>query len=367
MLSGFTVGITADRRWEEQAALLDRRGATVLHGPTIKTLPHGADEQLRGATEQVIASPPPVLIANTGLGIRSWFSAAETWNLGEPLAAALASTRIYARGPKASGAVHSLGLDVFARAASERLSEAVDQALDGLERGATVAVQVDGSGGSPELARLEEAGMTVITIPVYEWRLPDDHRPALRLTDAVISGRVHAVTFTAGPAIRNWFAIAADHGLDGDLRGALNGGGVVVGCVGPVCAEAATACGLDEAQFAMPAAWRLGPLIRAVADRLVQRALTLTLGGHRLVVAGNAVTIDDEPILVTETEVQVLAMLASRPNVVVAKSELLQGVWRDEAADPHVVEVAVARLRRRLGAHGSAICSVHRRGYVLRT
>jgi uroporphyrinogen-III synthase len=38
-LTGFTVGVTADRRWNEQAALFERRGATVLHGPTIRTLP----------------------------------------------------------------------------------------------------------------------------------------------------------------------------------------------------------------------------------------------------------------------------------------------------------------------------------------
>ena len=53
-LAGYAVGITADRRWEEQAELLARRGATVLHGPTIKTLPLGSAEDLRRATEQVI-------------------------------------------------------------------------------------------------------------------------------------------------------------------------------------------------------------------------------------------------------------------------------------------------------------------------
>jgi DNA-binding response OmpR family regulator len=42
-------------------------------------------------------------------------------------------------------------------------------------------------------------------------------------------------------------------------------------------------------------------------------------------------------------------------------------VWRDETNDPHLVEVTVARLRRRLGPHGVAVASVHRRGYTLRT
>jgi DNA-binding winged helix-turn-helix (wHTH) protein len=42
-------------------------------------------------------------------------------------------------------------------------------------------------------------------------------------------------------------------------------------------------------------------------------------------------------------------------------------VWGDRSTDPHVVEVAIGRLRQRLGDHGSSIASVYRRGYALRT
>jgi DNA-binding winged helix-turn-helix (wHTH) protein len=38
-------------------------------------------------------------------------------------------------------------------------------------------------------------------------------------------------------------------------------------------------------------------------------------------------------------------------------------VWRDPTADPHVVEVAVARLRKRLQPVGLTLEAVHRRGY----
>src|SRR5215210_312678 len=130
-LRGYAVGITADRRWVEQAALFERRGAGVVHAPSIRTLPLGSDSGLRAATDEVIARRPAVLIANTGLGIRSWLSAAETWGLGEQLLGALRTARIHARGPKASGAVHSAGLEVASRAQTERLSEAVDVAIAG--------------------------------------------------------------------------------------------------------------------------------------------------------------------------------------------------------------------------------------------
>ena len=72
VLDGFTIGVTADRRWEEQASLFERRGATVQHGPTIRTLALGGEARLQQATAEVVASPPGFLIANTGIGIRSW-------------------------------------------------------------------------------------------------------------------------------------------------------------------------------------------------------------------------------------------------------------------------------------------------------
>src|SRR5918995_1252924 len=159
MLRGFTIGITADRRWDEQASLFERRGATVVHAPTIRTLPLGSDEHLKAATAAVIARPPDVLIANTGLGIRSWVGAAESWGVDGDLLDALSKTKTFARGPKASGAIHSLGLDVAARAPSERLSEAVDLALEHLGPGTMAAIQLDGSGTtSPEVERLRTSG-----------------------------------------------------------------------------------------------------------------------------------------------------------------------------------------------------------------
>ena len=48
-----------------------------------------------------------------------------------------------------------------------------------------------------------------------------------------------------------------------------------------------------------------------------------------------------------------------------SKGELLAGVWPDGDADQHAVEVAIARLRRRLGAHGHLLETVFRRGYRL--
>jgi uroporphyrinogen-III synthase len=271
LLAGFTVGITADRRWDEQAALFERRGASVMHGRTIRTLALGDDPTLRRVTEGVISRPPEVLIANTGIGIRSWFANADAWGLGPSLESALRATRIYARGPKASAAIHSAGLSVVARARTERLSEIVGVVLESLVPGDQVVVQLDGGQDSEEIERLRHVGSEVVTLPVYRWTFPDDTGPAVRLAESVIAGEVQAVTFTAGPAVRNWLTIAADEGMADELRRALTDGSVVVGCVGPVCADAARSEGLQSPHLVQPDSARIGPLVRAVTERLTSR------------------------------------------------------------------------------------------------
>lgn len=366
VLDGFTIGITADRRWEEQASLFQRRGAAILHGPTIRTLPLGAEEELRVATDAVVERPPRFLVANTGIGIRSWLAAAESWGVDDKLRHVLAGVAIYARGPKASAAVHVNGLEVVARGRSERLAEVVDMVLAELVPGDRVALQLDGGPGTPEVARLEAAGAEVVAVPVYDWKLPDDRRPALRLAEAVIAGRVHAVTFTAGPQVRNWIDICADEDFDAALLDALSAGDVVVACVGPVCADAAVAAGIPAERLAVPQIARLGPLVRAVADALVAKTAVVHLGRGELVLAGNVVRVGDERVELSDTEARLLATLAARPGAVLAKEDLLRQVWGDQADDIHVVEVTVGRLRRRLGAHGGAVASVPRRGYALR-
>lgn len=366
MLDGFTIGITADRRWEEQAALFERRGASILHGRTIRTLPLGAEEELRAATDALIARPPNFVVANTGIGIRSWFGAAESWGVDDELRRALGTSAIYARGPKASAAVHTNGLEIVARGRSERLAEAVRMVLDVARPGDRVAVQLDGGPRPSEVDVLRAAGLDVVEVPVYAWQLPDDSRPAVRLAEAVIAGRVHAVTFTAGPQVRNWFAMAAEHDLDVALLEALSAGDIVVGCVGPVCADTAAASGIPRDSMVVPSIARMGPLVRAVADALSLRTATVEVLAGALVLAGTVVRVGDDRVELTDTEARLLATLAARPGAVHAKEDLLRSVWGEGADDTHVVEVTVGRLRRRLGAHGASIAAVPRRGYALR-
>jgi uroporphyrinogen-III synthase len=359
-LEGLSIGITADRRWQEQATLLERRGAAVQHGPTMTSRYLEQDSVLREATEAVIACPPDYLVANTGIGMRGWLMAAETWGLLDALVGALAGARVLARGPKAAAVVQQHGLDVWARAVTERLDELqtvlADEPLDGRR----IAVQEHGDSGAAFVETLRGAGAIVVELPVYRWYLPDDLTPARRLVDATCNGRLDAVTFTSAPAVHNLFAIATEQGSGDALRGAFETG-TVAACVGSVCAEAARDAGIAAPLW--PATGRLGLLVRALSDHFKVRGTELRLAGETVRIQGNLVAIGDDKATLTPRERGVLELLVAKPGAVVSRTRFLQHVWGSAAHDPHALEMTVARLRSKLGPCRDALQTVAGRGY----
>lgn len=359
-LAGFTVAVTADRRADEQAELLRRRGAEVLHGPVVRTLPLTDGDALAAATDALLAHPPDVLVALTGLGIRSWFEAADGRGCGDALRDRLAGATIVARGPKAAGALATVGLDAAWRAPGESSLEVLAH-LGGDLLGRRIAVQRDGDDSAPVARALRARGADVVDVPIYRWERPADEGPARSLIGAVADDQVDAVTFTSAAAVTNLFAIAADAGLDDPVRDALRGPVLPV-CVGPVSAARLAAQGVDRRVH--PARWRLGPMVRCVADALAARRRVVPMAGGPAEVQGTSVAFAGSVVSLSRREAQLLAALVDAGGAVVAKERLARTVW-DAGTDPHVVEVTVARLRRRLGPAGGALQTVPRRGYRL--
>jgi len=261
------VGITADRRWEEQARMFADRGVDVDHAPTMRTIDLTADEALRAITSELAVDPPDYLIVSTGMGMRRWLEAAAGWGLDTALVAGLAAnTRVVARGAKANSAVRGANLDVWWRAPEETMQEIVDHlaAHDDVAR-SRVALQLFDPEGNPSTEIIRAMAGELVEVPVYQWALPYDHGPAQELVRATVAGEVDAVTFTAQPAVHNLFRIAGEVHLREQLVAAFNGG-VVASCVGPVCATAATDEGIATPLWPDPP--RLSPMVRQVVARL---------------------------------------------------------------------------------------------------
>lgn len=367
-LSGFTIAVTADRRREEQAELIERRGGTVLHGPVIRTLPLADEAGLRRATAELIDDHPDVVVLSTALGVRGWFSAAESLGLDDALLDALAHAEILVRGPKAGGAAITAGLVVTWQTPEATYREllahlATRPTTQPSGRPVRLAVQLDGDGSAGLADTLGDLGYDVVAVPVYEWSLPEDLTPAERLIGAVADHAVDAVTFTSAHAVANFAVLAEKLGILEDVIASMNDARLVVACVGPVTAARARTIGVRDP--IEPRHARLGAMVQALATAFTDRVVTIDLEGTSALLQGRLVAVGgDEPIALTDRERAVLEALARRPGAVVSKQALLEQIWEGES-DDHVVEVTVGRLRRRLGPAGEAIETVVRRGYRL--
>jgi uroporphyrinogen-III synthase len=362
-MSGYAVGVTADRRADEQIGMLQRRGAWVVHGRAIRTHPFAVDGPLAAALRKLAAQPPEITVISTGIGVRGIVEAAECIGVAERLVDALAGSLVYARGPKAHGAAVTVGMPVHWSTPSGMSGEILAELQrTGGVKGRRVAVQLDGAESQPLADALADMGAQVVPIPVYRWSLPEDTTPALRLAHAIADRRVDAVTFTARPQIECLCEIAETAGvLDEMRRGFVLG--VMAACVGPVCAEAASVAGFGEP--VVPVRPRLGSMIAMLARALACRSVSFRLGDEQVVLRGRVFEVGEATVQLSERERDLLSALARRPGAVLSKPELLVAAWPQERADEHAVEVAVARLRRRLGEQGHLLETVFRRGYRL--
>ncbi|MGC9536293.1 uroporphyrinogen-III synthase [Streptomyces sp. UG1] len=358
-LAGFTVGVTAARRADELGALLQRRGAAVLHAPALRIVQLADDSELLAATKDIIQRTPDVVVATTAIGFRGWIEAADGWGLGEDLLARLHKAELLARGPKVKGAVRAAGLTEDWSPSSESMAEVLDKLLEEGVDGRRIAVQLHGEPLPGFVESLRAGGAEVLGVPVYRWLPPEDVGPVDRLLDAAVCRGVDAVTFTSAPAAASLLSRAEERGLLPELLAAF-AHDVLPACVGPVTALPLQARGVDTVQ---PERFRLGPLVQLLCQELPGRARALPIAGHRVEIRGHAVLVDGALRPVPPAGMSLLRALSRRPGWVVPRADLLRalpGAGRDE----HAVETAMARLRTALGTP-KLIQTVVKRGYRL--
>lgn len=361
-LAGARIGVTSHRRGEELAASLRRRGATVLHGPTLRGDQPVPPEDLLADTRAVLGEQPRWLVATTGVGMRVWTEAADAAGLGDRLRELAAGTRCVARGAKAIGGLTALGVEPDWVSPSNTDRDVVSWLEQRVLPGDVVVVQLHG-GPSTTYQRLLDVGADLLTVVPYRWTLPEDPGPAHDLVRAVLAGEVDVLLFTSAGAVTNLVELAAglgEHALAG-MRRAL-AGDVAVASVGPVTAEAVEVEG--GINTVVPRRWRTADLVRGVEAWWERRDVVATDLGLRLSPDRRVVATSCGEVELGEREYAVLAALSRRPGVLVRTDELLVEAWGHEAPDDAAcVKHQISRLRRKLDDCGVRIETVRGMGY----
>lgn len=361
-LAGFRVGVTASRRAEEQITLLERRGAEVLHARALSENPTWIDEAaLEAATEQVIAEPIDIFLATTGIGMRSWFDAAERWGLLEPLVEALGRAEILARGPKSVGALRRRGLRELWAPESEEFDDVLGHLRGRDLTGLRIVVQEHGQSLSMAAHALRRLGAEVTTVAVYRVAAAEDPEPMFRMVEEVAHRTLHAVTFTAAPAVSALMEAAVSTGHRDEVIAAFQAD-VIATSVGPVTAAAFEMWGVPSIY---PERSRLAAMVKQLEVELPSRAVgtSVEVAGHTLLLHGDDVRLDGAEVRLSPAPYAVLQALMVNPGTVVSRRDLLAALPSGTAGSEHAVEMAVARLRAALGTR--CIQTVVKRGYRL--
>lgn len=109
-------------------------------------------------------------------------------------------------------------------------------------------------------------------------------------------------------------------------------------------------------------------LVEAIADTanlpktaaLDNPQLTASLSIDRL---AREVLSNDKPVHLTRTEFDLLATLASRPDMVFSRKVLIDRIWPEFAGDDRVLSVHMANLRRKIDGETTHIRTVRGVGY----
>jgi len=357
-LAGYTVGVTAARRADELAALMERKGACVVQAPAIRFVPLPDDVELLAATRRLLTDQVDVVVATTGIGFRGWVEAAEGWGLGARLLSCFSKAKLLARGPKAKGAVRAAGLTEAWSPDSESNAELLDYLIRSGVEGQRVAVQLHGEPLPDFVRALRGAGAEVIEVPVYRWMGPLDPGPLHRLLDAVLARQVDALTFTSAPAAASVLRTAQDTGRFSALVEVLRKDVLVVG-VGSITAGPLVDVGIPVVQ---PVRARIGAMARELTLALPARATRLSIAGREVELRGQAVVVDGELRPVAPAPMAVLRALVGAGGRVLSRKDLLAVL--PGGGEEHAVETAVGRLRTALG-EPRLVSTVVKRGYRL--
>jgi len=257
-----TIAFLESRFSDELATLVRRLGGTPVSAPAVGEIPCHDDfgTFINGLAGRRFS----LAIFLTGTGISTLFREAERrGRLGEALSA-LKELTIACRGAKPLAALKRHGLRAQITTGRPHTSHELLNALETVDvRDRGVLLVHYGERNVSVAQRLRARGARLEEVCPYEWALPEDTGPLESVVRDAIAQRLDAVLFTSQVQCKHLFDVATEMGLSESLLLSLNRE-IVVGAVGPVCAERLNQLGVTP--DVIPASPNMPALIAAVAE-----------------------------------------------------------------------------------------------------
>jgi uroporphyrinogen-III synthase len=265
---GLRVLALESRRATELATLIRTYGGQPLVAPALREVPLESNTEALGFADALMRGELEVVIFLTGVGTRALVNVIEPAYSRDAFAAALAGTRIVARGPKPLAVLRELKVPIWIAVPEPNTWQELVTAIDARAeerplRGARVAVQEYGVSNTRLLDALRDRGAEVTRVPVYRWALPEDLEPLKNAVTAIATDGVDVVVFTTSVQVVHLWQIVREMDLEAEVRRGL--ARMAIGSIGPSTSEELGRHGL--AADIEPSHPRIGFLVRELAER----------------------------------------------------------------------------------------------------
>jgi uroporphyrinogen-III synthase len=263
------VALLESRKSSEIAVLVHRLGGVAVTAPTVREVPRLDDV---GVFMDGLSSHRfGVTIFLTGVGVAALLDEANRRGQYATVLEALGRTTIACRGPKPLAVMKRHGLTARITTAKPHTTHELLEAMAAVDLNGMGVLLVHYGERNDELSEaLRSRGARLDEVCPYEWALPVDTSPIIAVVQDAIAGRLDAMLFTSQVQCRHLFQVAGSRGLTDALTASLNRD-VVIGAVGPVCAEALRQFGVTP--DVMPDAPNMVALIAALGDYFELTAL----------------------------------------------------------------------------------------------
>jgi uroporphyrinogen-III synthase len=234
-LAGRTIAVPETRELDVFAAMLERRGATVLRCPLVAILDAPDPVPVLDWVRWFGSGACDDLILLTGEGLRRLLACIDKNEpaLRADFVAQLARVRKITRGPKPARALRDLGLKPDIAAESPTTAGVIASLAAEPLADRAVGVQLYGTEpNAPLVDFLRGAGARVRTVAPYIYAPQSDDTAVSALLDRMSRGEVDAIAFTSGAQVERLFAIAPAARVQAALAHTR------VAAVGPIVADA---------------------------------------------------------------------------------------------------------------------------------
>jgi uroporphyrinogen-III synthase len=255
------------RRAKEIGELIRINGGDPFVAPALREAPLEDNQQAFAFAERLYEGEFDMMIFLTGVGTRFLDRVLATREPEERFREALRRMTVVARGPKPAAVLREWNVPITVSVPEPNTWRELLAAVSPRAE-KRVAVQEYGRTNRELLDGLAAQDRAVSTVPVYQWKLPEDTGPLAQALEQLLAGEFRVSFFTTSVQIEHFLDFAAQQGRREPALEALRR--TFIASIGPDTSETLHACGLEPALE--PSHPRMGILVREAAAKFASSA-----------------------------------------------------------------------------------------------